>query len=180
MSGQGQRRWRMAFVVVGLGWIATPAHAQVGLSATPGADTATASPAAMMANPYLNPYLNPYMNPTATQRPMSGRDAALYLYMANSANGGLGSGQVSGTRPIPGAVNVGVAGQRAVAPARPQAAGGAASKRLKGKLPAAEMPNSASEPGSGAAKFFNPGPGNSNGAGRYYARRNTYFNSNGR
>ena len=112
--------------------------------------------AAMMANPYLNPYMNPYLNPMAAQQRISPGNAALYMYAANSANGGIGSGRISGTRPGPVA-----------------AATGSRSK-------AAEMPNGSSVPGSGAARFFNPGPVNVNGAGRYHNRRNTYFQNNGR
>jgi len=107
-------------------------------------------PAAMLANPYLNPYLNPYMNPAATLQPMSPNNALLYLYAANSANGGIGSGRMSGSRPQA---------------ARPRVA---------------ELPNSVAHPGGGAARFFNPGPVNVNGAGRYYNVRSRYFNNNGR
>jgi hypothetical protein len=107
-------------------------------------------PAAILMNPYLNPTLNPYLNPGAVQQPMNAGNAALFLYSAQAANGGLGSGRVSGSRPLP-------------SPAK-----------------SAEMPVSSSVPGAGAARFFNPGPVNVNGAGRYYNRRNRYFPSNGR
>ncbi len=107
-------------------------------------------PAAIMMNPYLNPYMNPYFNPAATQQPMSAGTAALYLYSAQAASGGIGSGRLSGSRPQ-------------ASSARP-----------------AEMPDSASVPGAGASRYFNPGPVNVNGAGRYYNRRSRYFQSNGR
>ena len=115
------------------------------------AQNSTIPPVAVMANPYLNPYMNPYMNPAATQQPMNGGNALLYLYAANAANGGVGSGRMSGTRGAP-----------AVRP-RP-----------------AEMPSTASTPGGGAARYFNPGPVNTGGAGRYYGQRNRYFQNNGR
>ena len=139
--------------------------------------TTTPPIGAMMANPYMNPYLNPYLNPMATQQPLTGRDAALYMYMANSAKGGLGSGQLSGTRPIPGNA-VGL-----VPPNQPLKANGRA--RLRNPQPTttrravAEMPNSAAVPGASAARFFNPGPVNVNGAGRYFARPNPFFSTNG-
>ena len=107
-------------------------------------------PAAMMANPYVNPYMNPYLNPAATQQPMTAGNALLYLYGANQAKGGLGSGRLSGSRPQ------------------------ATTRRV------AELPNSAASPGGGAARFFNPGPVNANGAGRYYNQRGRYFMNNGR
>ncbi len=106
--------------------------------------------AVMMANPYLNPYMNPYLNPVATQGTMSAGNAALYLYSANAARGGIGSGRLSQSR--------------ATAP-RPKVA---------------EMPDGASSPGGGAAKYFNPGPVNVNGAGRYYNGRRGYFQNNRR
>lgn len=106
-------------------------------------------PASMMANPYLNPYLNPYMNPMATQQPMNAQNAMMYMYMANSANGGLGSGRISGTR--------------GGTPAKPKVA---------------EMPYTA-HPGGGASRYFNPGPGSGNGSGRYYNQRGRYFQNNG-
>jgi len=176
MPGRWNRRVGANVIVIGLSWLTGVAEAQVGLPLAPGAGAS--SPAAMMANPYLNPALNPYLNPAATQRPIDGRDAALYLYMANSANGGLGSGRLSGTRPGPG----GMVGPKAQ-PARPRGGTTINSSRGRGRgqrqAPVAEMPDSASVPGSSAARFFNPGPVNTNGAGRYFARPNTYFNSNG-
>lgn len=68
-----------------------------------GAGTAGTQSANMgvFANPYMNPYLNPYLNPYATQQRMSPGDAALYLFSAQSAMGGIGSGQLSGVRPGP-------------------------------------------------------------------------------
>jgi len=109
-------------------------------------------PAAIMANPYMNPYLNPYTNPLATQQPMNAGNALLYLYGAQQAKGGLGSGRLPGSRP-----------SASTSRSRP-----------------AEMPNTASSPGGGAARYFNPGPVNGGGAGRYYNQRGRYFLNNGR
>jgi hypothetical protein len=106
--------------------------------------------ATMLGNPYMNPGLNPYLNPYMTQQPMNGSNALLYLYAANTARGGIGSGQLSNPP---------------------------ASRTRSG---AAELPDSVSRPGGGAAKYFNPGPVNVNGAGRYYNQRGRYFNNNGR
>jgi hypothetical protein len=92
--------------------------------------------------------MNPYMNPGATQQPMNGTSALMFLYAANAANGGIGTGRLSGTR------------------------GGAPAKK------AAEMPYTA-HPGGGAARYFNPGPRASAGAGRYYSQRGRYFQNNG-
>jgi hypothetical protein len=125
------------------------ASAQTG-PVPPASQGSSMPPSAMMANPYLNPYLNPYMNAAATQQPMNANNALLYMYMANAANGGIGSGRLSTAR--------------AQAPA-PKAA-------LAG--------SSARTPGGGAARFFNPGPVNANGAGRYYNRSSRYFMNNGR
>ena len=103
-----------------------------------------------IGNPYMNPALNPYLNPAITQQPMNGGNALLYLYAANTARGGIGSGQLS----------------------NPPAS--------RPRSRAAELPDSVSRPGGGAARFFNPGPVNTNGAGRYYNQRGRYFNNNGR
>ena len=140
--------------------------------------TATTPPiGAMMANPYMNPYLNPYLNPVATQQPMTGRDAALYMYMANSARGGLGSGLLSGTRPIPGnAVGSNQPRQPLKANGRPALRNRQAPSHRR---EVAEMPDSVAAPGASAARFFAPGPVNANGAGRYFARPNPFFNTNG-
>ena len=139
--------------------------------------SATAPIGAMMANPYMNPYLNPYLNPVATQQPMTGRDAALYMYMANSARGGVGSGFLSGTRPIPG--NALGLNQ----PREPLKANGRPALRKRQaqnhRREVAEMPDSVATPGASAARFFSPGPVNANGAGRYFDRPNSFFNTNG-
>jgi hypothetical protein len=117
----------------------------------------------MMTNPFFNPALNPGLYGMTGSKPLSAGDAAFYLYSANAANGGLGSGRLSGTRPFPSSA----------AAQNPRGKGGKPAK-------AAEMPLSTMQPGGGASKFFNPGPVNVNGAGRYYSRRNPYFQNNRR
>ena len=139
----------LGLVILASAWV-VPSRAMAQLAPPPSQSSGVPS-ASMMANPYLNPYLNPYINPLATQQPANGKNALLYMYAANSANGGLGSGRISGVR------------------------GGAAAKPK-----VAEMPNSVSQPGGGAARFFNPGPVNAARSGSFYNRRNRYFNNNGR
>jgi hypothetical protein len=116
----------------------------------PPASTTNPATALGIGNPYMNPALNPYLNPAITQQPMNGSNALLYLYAANTARGGIGSGQLSNP------------------------------PTTRGRSRAAELPDSVSRPGGGAARFFNPGPVNVNGAGRYYNQRGRYFNNNGR
>jgi hypothetical protein len=48
------------------------------------------------------------------------------------------------------------------------------------KPKAALAGTSAGTPGGGASRYFNPGPVNANGAGRYYNRSGRYFMNNGR
>ena len=47
----------------------------------------------------MNPFLNPY---AALYAPASTQNAALYYFAAQQSMGGIGSGQMSGTRPRPG------------------------------------------------------------------------------
>jgi hypothetical protein len=91
--------------------VGSEARAQYGGTSSSGTG---ASNLGMMANPYMNPYLNPYLNPYATNQRMSAGNAALYLFSAQAASGGIGSGQLSGVRPgarTPGA-RESVPGQR--------------------------------------------------------------------
>jgi hypothetical protein len=128
----------------------------------PPSPSSSMSGMAMMGNPYLNPYMNPYLNqglyPGLKQQPITGGNALLFLYAAQSANGGIGSGRISGTRPDP------------TAPV------GARARRSR----AGEMSALTGVPGAGAAKYFNPGGVNGPGSGRYYNQRGRYFMNNGR
>ncbi len=131
--------------------LAHPSDVTAQVGGTRPTSTGAGMPAsAMMANPYLNPYLNPYMNQAMTQQPMNSNNALLYLYASQAANGGIGSGRISGSRgqapkPVPAVT---------ATPAR--------------------------TPGGGASRYFNPGSVNANGAGRYYNRSGRYFMNNGR
>jgi hypothetical protein len=120
-------------------------------SSAPSGSTSTGPSASMMMmNPYYNPYMNPLVNPGAPQQQMSAGTSLLYLAAANSARGGIGSGKLSNP------------GTSAMGRKRP-----------------ANLPNSASRPGGGAARYFNPGPVNTNGAGRYFNQRGRSFMNTG-
>jgi hypothetical protein len=49
----------------------------------------------MMMNPFFNPYMNPVLNPAAPQQKMGVGNSLLYLYSAQAARGGIGSGRLS-------------------------------------------------------------------------------------
>ncbi|WP_435010155.1 hypothetical protein P12x_001385 [Tundrisphaera lichenicola] len=142
------RGWLAIFLLVGL--IDPGAALGQGVPESSGASGAARPPQALLMNPYLNPYMNPYLNPGATQQNMSPSDALLYLYAAQSATGGIGSGLISGSRPTPG------------------------------RTRAIEKSVSTAVPGGGASGFFNPGPVNVNGAGRYFNRRSPHGRNNGK
>jgi hypothetical protein len=102
----------------------------------------------MLANPYANPYLNPFLNPYMAQYSTSPGNAALFFFAAQQANGGIGSGRLSGVRPV------------ATSPARSAQA---------------RMARASDVPGAGAARYFNRGPQPGGGTdprhnrvGRYY------------
>ena len=110
--------------------------------------TTTAPPATTMMNPFLNPYMNPLINPAAPTQRMTGSDALYYMYAAQAAKGGLGSGRIAnGTG----------------APSR------ASSSRSR---QGAAVPNSAQVPGGSASKYFGNLRGSSrSGLESYYHRR---------
>jgi hypothetical protein len=110
--------------------------------------------AGMLANPYTNPYANPFMNPYMTQYSTSPGNAALYFFAAQQANGGIGSGRLSGVRPGPGA---------ATAP------------------PPRDRPDDARPPGvpSSVARYFQRGY-QSAGTGPHYNRQGRYYSQNRR
>jgi hypothetical protein len=110
----------------------------------------------MYANPYANPYTNPFLNPYMTQGQIQG-NAALYFFAAQQANGGIGSGQLSGTRPA----------RRAAAPAPPPRAQD-------------DTRRATDIPGAGAAGFFNRSYRPATSVGRYYNRTGRYHPSNAR
>lgn len=51
------------------------------------------------ANPFANPAMNPYLNPYMTMQPITPQASLLYFMAAQRATGGIGSGQISGSRP---------------------------------------------------------------------------------
>ena len=126
---------------------------------TPTTSPLGASPM-MMANPYTNPYANPYLNPYAATLSTSPTNAALFFFAAQQTNGGIGSGQLSGTRPARGAATT-----AAQAP------------------PAQENKTRTMDtPGAGASHYFgrSPRPGGMGpSVDRYYSRYNNYYLKNG-
>jgi hypothetical protein len=136
-----------------------------------------------------NAGMNPYMNPYAAGLMPNNPDFLLYMYSANQANGGFGTGVMSGTRPGPGQQmgangRMGSSNQTGKAgngPMTPKAQGGkAAQSRTRGGRQPALMPMASAVPGSGAAGFFGRGFDSTGGAGRFYNRTSARFNNNGR
>lgn len=133
---------------------------------TGGGPTAVSNPASAgwlsnpMMNPYANPYLNPAMNPYSAQAGMTPGNAGLYFYAAQRLSGGLGSGQLSGVRPAPGA-----------------AAGPAVQRGGTARVPATvrETPRTSSVPGANASRFFNRSAQASAGPPSYYNRNTRHF-----
>ncbi len=122
------------------------AHAQL---APPPSSSNSAPNAAMMMNPYYNPYMNPLLNPGAPQH-LSAGNALLYMYTAQAARGGIGSGRLSNPAPT------------------------------KSRNKAAYMPSSASVPGGAASSYFNNSrSGGRAGVTGYYNQRGTRFQNNG-
>jgi hypothetical protein len=104
----------------------------------------------MMMNPYFNPYMNPLLNPAAPREKLSTGNSLLYLYSAQAARGGIGSGRLS---------NPGTTANR--------------------KKPAT-VANSASVPGGAAASYFgNSRSGSRAGLNNYYNKRTGRFQNNG-
>jgi len=127
-----------------------------GAGAVPSMTSGNPQAAPMLnANPYTNPSLNPFLNPYMAQFPMTSGNAALFFLAAQQANGGIGSGQLSGVRPSRTAVP-------APAP-RP--------------APRAGDDHDAPVPG-GAARYFNRFSQTGSEYGRYYNRQGTYYRKN--
>jgi len=121
--------------------------------------------ASAMANPYANPYMNPFLNPFVMANGGYGTpnrtDGLAYLWAANQRAGGIGSGRLSSSRPLPPG-------------SRPQ------ESTLKGGRAAAEMPVSARRPGGAAGRYFNRGTGHVDPRKASFGRQNRYFMNNGR
>ena len=112
----------------------------------------------LSANPFANPYANPFLNPAMTQTQMAPGAAALYFFAAQQANGGIGSGQLSGSRP-PSRSN------RPLATPAPEPDAGQ---------------RSTDTPGGGAAHYFNRGLKPVERTGRYYNRSGRFYGRNAR
>jgi hypothetical protein len=108
----------------------------------------------MLANPYANPYLNPFINPYMTQTNVGARNTLLYMMAAQQMNGGLGSGQLSGSRP----------------------AASASARKAPAAAPAKEpSPRAPGVPGGRTARYFNRSYAEGGGLTRYYGRQDSYF-----
>jgi hypothetical protein len=108
----------------------------------------------MSGNPYavsaMNPFLNPYASMYASASPSN---AALYFLAAQQNLGGIGSGQISGTRAGPVA-----------APAR---------------SPIPSDRRVSDTPGAGAARYFNRSVKGGGIPDQHYNRYGNYYSANG-
>jgi hypothetical protein len=138
-----------------------PAQANLGrLAGTTGANANTPAPG-YYGNPYSVPTMNPFLNPYASlYAPASPQNAALYFFAAQQSMGGIGSGQLSGTRPGPASA------ARAVA---------AASTRSP--IPADRRVSDT--PGGGAARYFNRSVRGGGIPEDRYNRFGKYYSANG-
>ena len=171
------RSW-VAGMFVAVSW-AGASRAQVASGYRPQVPATTS----IFSNPTLNPYLNPYAVALAPQA--NNPDYLLYLNAANQANGGIGTGVISGTRIAPGVP----AGKKPpTASAAPNRSGTFSSAmprgrsvtpgRTEGAMPvpgtngAATMstPAATATPWANASGYFLRGPGGGDGANRYYNR----------
>ncbi|MFO0910351.1 MAG: hypothetical protein U0794_18735 [Isosphaeraceae bacterium] len=163
------RTWR-AFGLTGCAVLLlapTLARAQYPMARVPGtapggdATAPTRGMGAINANPFTNPYMNPFMNPYAgeaiSNNGVTPSQAAMYFLAAQQANGGIGSGRLSGTRPDPAA-------------ARGKAAGTTPEPRR----------TDANTPGSTASHYFNRSFVSQMGTRRLYNRQNGQYPSNRR
>lgn len=149
------------------------AYGQTGVTA-PSMPTTPASAATPFANPMMNPFMNPYM----TQNNYDRTSTLLYLQAANQANGGLGSGRISGTRPFPKTPAERLEDRKRRAwtqSGHPEPL----TQRPSGRRPA-EMPRSMSNPGGAANAYFQRGPVAQADGRPYFDRHHRYFNQNGR
>jgi hypothetical protein len=115
-----------------------------------------ASPTGLIANPSAVPSMNPFLNPYASMYASSSpSNAALYFVAAQQGLGGIGSGQLSGTRPRPGAA-------AAVAPS-----------------PIPSDRRVSDTPGAGAARYFNRAVKGGGVPDQHYNRFGNYYSANG-
>jgi hypothetical protein len=126
-----------------------------GASNAGGAVARSAPAAGMYGNPYAVPTMNPFLNPYASlYAPASPQNAALYFFAAQQSMGGIGSGQLSGTRPRPG-------------PAPVQAS------------PIPDDRRVSDTPGAGAARYFNRPVKGGGVPNSHYNRFGNYYSANG-
>jgi hypothetical protein len=118
-----------------------------------GAAGAGAAPG-MYGNPYSVPSMNPFLNPYASMyAPASPSNAALYFFAAQQSMGGIGSGQISGTRPGPVAA--------------------------ESSSPIPSDRRVSDTPGAGAARFFNRSVKGGGIPNQHYNRYGNYYSANG-
>jgi hypothetical protein len=140
----------MVLALVGL---VRPAPAQIFGGTSGGGAGSGAGATGFTANPYAMPMMNPFMNPYAAMyAPANQQNLALYFLAAQSASGGIGSGQMSGTRPRPAV----------------QAAPTVAADRRVSDTP-----------GAGAARYFNRSVKGGNVPQAHYNRFGNYYSANG-
>jgi hypothetical protein len=130
-----------------------PAAAQFTGGTTGAGALAGAGASGMYANPYAVPMLNPFLNPYASvSTPANQQNLALYFMAAQASSGGIGSGQLSGSRPRAGAQ----------APA-----------------PVSSARRASDMPGSGAARYFNRAGQTGSVPKGHYNRYGNYYSANG-
>jgi hypothetical protein len=114
--------------------------------------------ASMYANPYANPYLNPFLNPMMTQTQSQG-NVALYFFAAQQANGGIGSGRLSGTRPAPASASTSASTSTTTQASRTER-------------------RSSNTPGGNAARYFNRAQQTPTQPAQFYNRQGRFYPSN--
>jgi hypothetical protein len=139
----------------GLGGVPTPPSGGTGATAATTTTGMSGLGMGMSANPFLNPYMSPFLNGGINQQQITPANAAMYLFAAQAANGGIGSGRLGGARPAPG------------------------STKAKPATTTDSRPSS-NTPGAGAARYFNRTTAANTGANSYYSRQSNHFPRNGR
>jgi hypothetical protein len=128
--------------------------------------------ASMYANPYTNPMTNPFLNPYMAPFTQAGpQNLAMYMFAAQAASGGIGSGQISGVRPAPGTSRTSAASRTAAS--RASAAAADLSQRETAAVRTSDIP------GAGASRYFGRTTQQSAGASPYFNRSGRYYSSKG-
>lgn len=121
--------------------------------------------ASAYANPFVNPSFNPYLNPYMTVVPTDPELGLLYLLGAQSARGGLGSGQLSGTRGPQAASDRPVSTSPPSPITSPQTRPRTTTTRGPARLPGSPM-----VPTVGAESYFQRLPDRGGAAADYFGR----------